>query len=116
MILQMAMDRSALERAWDEGRKMTLQLAIDTVLSATVPSDSPGAHAGDARLSAREVEVMRMIAEGLTDREIAARLFLSVRTVEAHVLRVRNRLGVKTRTAAVSVAMARGLLDPAEAD
>ena len=47
---------------------------------------------------------------------IAFDLGLSVRTIEAHVLRIRTRLGVRTRTAAVSVAMARGVLDTAGLD
>jgi predicted ATPase/DNA-binding CsgD family transcriptional regulator/Tfp pilus assembly protein PilF len=49
-------------------------------------------------LSVREREVAALVAEGLTDKEIARRLFLSPRTVEGHVLAVRNKLGLDNRT------------------
>ncbi|MBJ7600528.1 MAG: hypothetical protein DLM67_24930 [Candidatus Nephthysia bennettiae] len=50
------------------------------------------------RLTRREVEVARLVAEGLTNREVADRLFLSVRTVETHVDRVLGKLDFHTRT------------------
>src|SRR5690348_7923697 len=50
-----------------------------------------------ARLSPRETEVARMVAEGLTNREIAAKLFLSERTVDGHLEHIREKLGVNTR-------------------
>jgi DNA-binding CsgD family transcriptional regulator/sugar lactone lactonase YvrE len=49
------------------------------------------------RLSRRELEVSRLVAEGLTNREIAARLFVSERTVDGHLEHVREKLGVNTR-------------------
>jgi DNA-binding NarL/FixJ family response regulator len=49
-------------------------------------------------LTRREVEVARLIADGLTNREVAARLFLSVRTVETHVDRALGKLGFRSRT------------------
>lgn len=52
---------------------------------------------GPVRLSRRELEVARLVAEGLTNREIAARLFLSERTVDGHLEHVREKLGVNTR-------------------
>ena len=48
-------------------------------------------------LTGREVEIARLVAEGLTNRQIAARLYLSVRTVEGHVEHLRNKLGFATR-------------------
>jgi DNA-binding CsgD family transcriptional regulator/sugar lactone lactonase YvrE len=50
-----------------------------------------------ARLSRRELEVSRLVAEGLTNREIAARLFVSERTVDGHLEHVREKLGVNNR-------------------
>jgi LuxR family maltose regulon positive regulatory protein len=61
-------------------------------------------------LSEREIEVLQLIAEGLTNREIAARLFLSVNTVKAHTRNVYGKLGVHSRTQAVARAQALGLL------
>jgi DNA-binding CsgD family transcriptional regulator/sugar lactone lactonase YvrE len=59
------------------------------------------------RLSRREREVALLVAEGLTNREIAARLFISERTAEGHVEQIRNKLGVRSR-AEVAVWVARG--------
>ncbi len=64
------------------------------------------------KLSAREDEVLRLLVAGQSDREIAETLFLSVRTVERHVARILAKLGVRTRTAAVSAAIAAGLVEP----
>ncbi|HET7465430.1 MAG TPA: LuxR C-terminal-related transcriptional regulator [Candidatus Dormibacteraeota bacterium] len=50
-----------------------------------------------ARLSPREMEVARLVAEGLTNREIAAKLFLSERTVDGHLEHIREKLAVNTR-------------------
>jgi DNA-binding CsgD family transcriptional regulator/DNA-binding beta-propeller fold protein YncE len=52
---------------------------------------------GPVRLSRRELEIARLVAEGLTNREIAARLFISERTVDGHLEHVREKLGVNTR-------------------
>ncbi|TMF64387.1 MAG: helix-turn-helix transcriptional regulator, partial [Chloroflexi bacterium] len=49
------------------------------------------------RLSPREIEVAGMVAEGLTNREIAARLFISERTADGHLEHIREKLGVNTR-------------------
>ncbi|MEV0386265.1 response regulator transcription factor [Nonomuraea sp. NPDC050643] len=61
-------------------------------------------------LSARELEVLRLIADGATNREAAARLFISEATVKSHVLHIYAKLGVNDRAAAVAVAFRRGLL------
>ncbi|WP_431894316.1 response regulator [Nonomuraea sp. bgisy101] len=61
-------------------------------------------------LSARELEVLRLIAQGTTNREAAARLFISEATVKTHVLHIYTKLGVNDRAAAVAVAYQRGLL------
>ncbi|TYB54749.1 response regulator transcription factor [Nonomuraea sp. PA05] len=61
-------------------------------------------------LSARELEILRLIADGATNREAAARLFISEATVKSHVLHIYNKLGVNDRAAAVATAFRRGLL------
>jgi DNA-binding CsgD family transcriptional regulator len=53
-------------------------------------------------LSAREIEVMSLIADGQTNGEIAARLFLAEKTVKNHVRRIYSKLGVATRPAAIA--------------
>lgn len=65
-----------------------------------------GADSGDAgeshRLSAREAEVMSLIADGQTNGQIAARLFLAEKTVKNHVRRIYSKLGVGSRPAAIA--------------
>ncbi|GIF72456.1 response regulator [Asanoa siamensis] len=61
-------------------------------------------------LSAREVEVLRLVARGLSNGEIARALHIGEATVKTHLLRTFAKLGVNDRTAAVTTAMAAGLL------
>lgn len=61
-------------------------------------------------LSARELEVLELIAQGTTNREVAARLFISEATVKSHLLHIYAKLGVNDRAAAVAVAFRRGLI------
>jgi DNA-binding NarL/FixJ family response regulator len=63
-------------------------------------------------LSAREVEVLRLVARGLTNAEIGRRLYISEATVKTHLLRLFGKLGVSDRTAAVTTAIERGDLPP----
>jgi LuxR family maltose regulon positive regulatory protein len=61
-------------------------------------------------LSERELEVLELIAEGLTNREIASRLFLSLNTVKAHTRNIYGKLDVHNRTEAAAQARALGLI------
>ncbi len=54
--------------------------------------------------------MLRLVAEGLTDAEIAERLFISRRTVTSHVTNIFNKLGVNARAAAVAAAVRTGIL------
>jgi LuxR family maltose regulon positive regulatory protein len=63
-------------------------------------------------LSGRELEVLQLIAEGLTNREIAARLFLSQNTVKVHSSNIYGKLGAHSRTQAVARARTLGILPP----
>lgn len=65
---------------------------------------------GLADLSAREREVLRLVAEGCTDAEIAAQLVVSPHTVHRHVANIRTKLGVSSRAAAAAWAASRNLL------
>lgn len=68
-----------------------------------------------AALTPRELEVLQMIGQGLTQREVALRLERTVKTVEAHRAAIGRKLGAKKNTHLVQVAFAAGMLDPAEA-
>ena len=61
-------------------------------------------------LSPREQEVLRLVAQGLTSKQIGQQLFLSPRTVDHHVMSICNKLGVETRAQAVAVATRDGML------
>jgi len=69
-------------------------------------------HAGprDDLLTEREAEVLELVAQGLTNRQIGERLFISGKTVSVHVSNVLAKLGVTSRAEAVAVAHRRGLL------
>jgi len=64
-----------------------------------------------ARLSQREKQVLRLVALGHTNRQIADRLYLSVKTVETYRARVMEKLNLRSRSALVRYALRRGLLD-----
>ena len=89
-----------------EGRRLGPEEAVALVL-ANEPDDAPGSR---QTLTRREVEVAVFAARGLTNRDIAAQLFLSVRTVEVHVDHILTKLGFRTRTQLAAWAHEEGLL------
>jgi non-specific serine/threonine protein kinase len=95
------------EAAWKEGQAMTTAEALDYALGG----DQPAAEglADEGLLSRREREVVTMVAAGMTSKEIAQRLFIAERTAEGHVERIRNKLGVRSRTEVATWAVAHGL-------
>jgi DNA-binding NarL/FixJ family response regulator len=78
--------------------------SVASTLIRQVRSPAPPA------LSARETEVLRLVARGLTNGDIARQLYISEATVKTHLLRVFNKLDVADRTAAVTTAMSHDLL------
>ena len=70
----------------------------------------PATRRNPAGLTSRQVEILRLVADGLTNAEIAARLVVSVRTVDHHVSAVLQKLGVPSRQAARAAAGAHDLL------
>jgi DNA-binding NarL/FixJ family response regulator len=86
----------------------------EAVLSPSVATRLLGSVRRPARepLSAREQEVLELIARGATNREAARQLFVSEATVKTHLLHVYAKLGVNDRAAAVAEAFDRGLLTP----
>jgi predicted ATPase/DNA-binding CsgD family transcriptional regulator len=104
--------RAAVERAWSEGRSLTPEAAAELFEAATLGATGKGASLDE--LTAREIEVVRLVAEGLTDAAIAERLVVSIRTVHAHLRSIYSKLDVTTRTGAVRRALEHGLLTDRE--
>ncbi len=84
---------SETERLWKEGSRLTLDDAI-ALAFGTMRTRAPRA----LGVSERELDVVRLVAEGMSNKEIAARLHLSVRTVESHVRHVLTKAGLVNRT------------------
>jgi non-specific serine/threonine protein kinase len=104
---------AAFNAAWALGQSLTLGEAVDDALETgdeLAPNPAVGADADPApRLTAREQEVLRLVVEGHSDKEIAAALFVSPRTATTHVTSILAKLGVTSRTAAAAIAVRRGL-------
>jgi DNA-binding NarL/FixJ family response regulator len=73
---------------------------------------APGANGSDLGLSERELEVCRLVARGLSNREIAAQLFVSEATVKTHVGHVLSRLGLRDRVQVTVFAYEHGIVRP----
>jgi non-specific serine/threonine protein kinase len=88
------------------------ELPLDALIAAAqaVTGTPDGTAPRDATLTPREVDVLRLVADGLTDAEIGARLYISVRTVNAHLRSIYTKLGVPSRAAATRAAIQRGVL------
>ena len=69
---------------------------------------------GTTPLSPRELQIVQLVAEDMTNAEIAERLIISPRTVTTHLDRIYTRLGINSRTALVRYAIEAGLLPPTE--
>jgi DNA-binding NarL/FixJ family response regulator len=65
-------------------------------------------------LTRREIDVLRLLVTGYSDRAIGDELFIGTRTVESHVARIFAKLGVQSRAAATATALSTGLVEPAE--
>jgi predicted ATPase/DNA-binding CsgD family transcriptional regulator len=99
---------AAAARLMAEGRQLTLTAAVEYALTKE-PEEAWRTGPGQA-LTRREAEVAVLAARGLTNRDIADRLCLSVRTVEVHVDRILTKLGFRTRTQLAAWAHEEGLL------
>jgi predicted ATPase/DNA-binding CsgD family transcriptional regulator/transcriptional regulator with XRE-family HTH domain len=101
--------------AWAQGRGMAVEqvlAALESAASEPVPSSSPAqslvslaSTMNAAGLTAREVEVLRLLAQGLTDAQIAEQLVISPRTVNNHLTSIYRKIGVTSRTAAALYAL-----------
>jgi DNA-binding CsgD family transcriptional regulator len=97
----------AFAASWAQGQSMTPEQAV--AAKGQKPTPAPTTTASPptypAGLTAREVEVLRLLAGGLTDLQIAGKLVLSPRTVHAHISTIYNKLDVTSRSAATRYAI-----------
>jgi predicted ATPase/DNA-binding CsgD family transcriptional regulator len=104
-----AIGAAGFEQAFAEGASYTVEQAVALALGEDSGSGDPTATASrrhgagwSGRLTRREVEIAGLLAEGLTNREIATRLVISPRTVEAHVDHILTKLGMTSRAQVAS--------------
>ena len=111
------------EAGWDEalaeGRTMSMEAAIGYALSEegsttatqSTTSEQPLSSTPDhpAGLTPREIEILGLVASGMTNAQIAKELFVSPRTVETHLTSIYHKLGVSSRAAATRLALEHGL-------
>jgi non-specific serine/threonine protein kinase len=117
--LQARLGKERFEAALREGRSLSFAQISDLVslVLHEVETGSVGAEGSSGKrrqhplLSTREAEVLRLVAEGLTNKEIAHQLIVAENTVKTHVTSLFNKLGVDSRAQAVAVAANEGLLD-----
>ncbi len=117
--------RSRVEETWEaalaEGRAMELEEAVEyalseeelsTITSSAAPTEQLSSPMSEhpAGLTPREVEVLRLVATGMTNVQVARELFLSPRTVQRHLNSIYHKLGVSSRVAATRFALEHGLV------
>ena len=92
-----AIGRRSFDAAFARGRAMTIDEAVAFAVEDKQPPASAAKAGPDLELTRRQLEIARLIAEDLTNRQIADRLFLSERTVETHITNMLNKLGLNSR-------------------
>lgn len=108
-VVRSSLGEQAFAVAWSQGRMMTAEQALAAQGQTPAPI-IPARHTSSTpippdNLTAREVEVLRLLASGLTDLKIAEKLVLSPRTVHTHISSIYIKLGVTSRSAATRYAI-----------
>jgi DNA-binding NarL/FixJ family response regulator len=114
--LRAQLDPATFTALWTAGQALPLAEALGEAAAIAEAAQSrqpayvvPAKPAYPADLTARAVEVLRLVAQGLTNPQIAARLCISPRTVHAHLRAIYGKLEVTTRSAATRFAVEHGL-------
>ena len=90
------------------GRKVR-RIPLDATVELVAPARKDVGSDAAEDLTARELEVLALVAQGLTDAEVAERLVVSIRTVHAHLRSIYRKLDVRSRSAATRYALEHGL-------
>jgi predicted ATPase/DNA-binding CsgD family transcriptional regulator len=98
-IVRAALAQRPYDAVYQRGLAMTIDDAVIYAVEDRLPSPAPAAGRSEAgiRLTKRQLEIARLIAREMTSRDIATRLFISERTVEAHVTNMLNKVGLNSR-------------------
>ncbi len=99
----------AFAAAWAEGRAISPEQAVEYALEQEATPEPTTPEPYPAGLSAREAEVLRLVAQGMTNAEVAEKLFISSRTVNWHLGSIYRKLGFHSRTEATRFAIEHGL-------
>lgn len=102
---------------WENGQRLPIAELIAS--NGLDPHETAGAATGERAtsvLSAREIEILRLVASGRSSREIADAAFISHRTVTTHISNIFTKLDVHDRGAAIAQAYQRGILSPSDTD
>jgi ATP/maltotriose-dependent transcriptional regulator MalT len=115
------LDEPSFAAAWAEGRALTLEQVVVARGPVTIPEPLPTPHPAapppeksfsspPAGLTTREVEVLQLVAQGMTNEQVAEQLVVSPRTVSTHLTSIYNKLGVNSRSAATRFAVEHQLI------
>ena len=107
-----ALDAQQFASAEHRGAAMTFAAAVEfaVLMAGEDEQKTPVARPGLARLSARERELVTLVAQGRTDAQIAGQLVISVRTVRTHLDRIRDKTGCRRRADLTRLALSSGLV------
>jgi DNA-binding CsgD family transcriptional regulator len=106
-----ALGPGRVRAAEERGTAMSLATATEYALMLTAPQPHPAAPGpGLGPLSVRERELVILVAQGATNAQIAAQLFISVRTVSSHLDRIRDKTGCRRRADLTRLALTAGLV------
>jgi predicted ATPase/class 3 adenylate cyclase/DNA-binding CsgD family transcriptional regulator len=113
--IRQALGPARVRAAEERGAAMSLDTAAEYALMLTAPAPGPlgaaaGTRPGLGNLSARERELVTLVAQGRTDAQIAAQLYISVRTVHTHLDRIRDKTGCRRRADLTRLALHTGLI------
>jgi DNA-binding CsgD family transcriptional regulator len=114
--VQAQLDEQSFTAAWNEGQAMSLEQLLDSPTTDVLPQQPPtppSVHtaAPPVKLTRREREVLRLVAQGLTDAQIAEQLVITKRTVNWYLTSIYSKFGVSSRLAATQFAREHHLLD-----
>jgi DNA-binding CsgD family transcriptional regulator/tetratricopeptide (TPR) repeat protein len=108
--VEQALEPALFAKSWASGQSMPLPDAVELACQPAGPAPAPDGKAGlGTDLTERELAVLRLVSQGLTNREIGSRLFISPGTAGVHVSNILRKLGVTSRVQAAGIAREIGL-------